>query len=112
MNKHLAADYIEVADARLRAGVKAAAIDLYWKSVEQLATIRNAKNEVELARQIAEPIARISSAIERTAIAAGIERTASKAKAVEFWKTAIMSKQWPDLRDLFESELKRLSAPQ
>ena len=112
VTQHLAEGYIKVADARLRGGMKAQAIDFYWRAVEELAKTRSAKNKLEMARRLAEPIAKISAVVERTAISAGRDRSASKAKAVEFWKAAIESKQRPDMRDLFESELKRLAAPQ
>jgi len=69
-------------------------------SIERLAPLRKSKNKRELDRDIADTVSKISRVVESTA---------SRAKAAEFWKTAIESSRWNEVRDLFENEEKRLS---
>jgi tetratricopeptide (TPR) repeat protein len=98
--QHLYEGYIQAGDTRVLFGQKADALSLYLGSIEQLAPLRKSKNNGDLDRDIAGAIAKISSVVESTA---------SRAKAAEFWKTAIESGQWNEVRALFENEEKRLS---
>ena len=97
---HLCEGYFQAGDTRLQLGRKAEALSLYWASIERLARLRKSKNKRELDRDIAGAVSKISGVIESTA---------SKAKASEFWKTAIESGQWNEVRELFEKEERRLS---
>ena len=98
--QHLCEGYIQVGDTCLQLGRKAEALSLYLGSTERLAPLRKSKNNGELDRDIAGAISKISSVVESTV---------SRAKAAEFWKTAIESGQWNEVRELFENEEKRLS---
>ena len=98
--RHLYEGYIQAGDIRLRIGQKSEALSLYWESVEQLAALQKSENKRELNRDIASALARISSVIESIG---------SKAKAVEFWRTAVESGQWNKIRELLEYEAGRLS---
>ncbi len=97
---HLCEGYIQAGDTCLRLGRKAEALSLYWGNIERLAPLRKSKNKGELDRDIAGAVSKISSVIESTA---------SRAKVSEFWKTAIDSGRWNEVRGLFAQEARRLS---
>jgi tetratricopeptide (TPR) repeat protein/energy-coupling factor transporter ATP-binding protein EcfA2 len=99
--RRLCEGYVEAGDIRSRLQRDSEAFSLYWASVEQLASLRKSGNQRELNRDIASVVSKISSVIE------SIE---SKAKAQEFWRTAVESSRWNEIRELFENEATRLSA--
>jgi Flp pilus assembly protein TadD len=98
--KDLCEGYLRPADKQLRLGRESEALGLYWVGIERLARLRKSKNECDLDDAIANMLSKISSVIERNA---------SRAKVSEFWKTAIESGRWNQVRDLLENEELRFS---
>jgi tetratricopeptide (TPR) repeat protein len=99
INQHLAAGYRLVGDKEAKQAKHSDAFKAYWRSLETLAT-RQAPITGQEQRELAELMTRISTAIERLG---------SKEKAAEFWKIAIESDRWNEVRELLENEEKRLS---
>jgi tetratricopeptide (TPR) repeat protein len=99
INQHLAAGYRLIGDTEAKQAKHSDAFTAYWTGLETLAT-RQAPITGQEQRELAELMTRISTAIERLG---------SKEKAAEFWKIAIESDRWNEVRELLENEEKRLS---
>jgi len=92
----------DIAETKFRLGNSGKALDGYWRGLEELIADEQQLNHVEVKQEMAATISKISQIIEHAA---------SRAKAAEFWKTAIESGRWNGVRELLENEEKRLSTP-